>query len=103
MIKQILSALFVVLLLGGVTAPCYAEPEIEIIENDFQEAASISVVGSTLHVVGGNGQTLQIYNVTGVLVMSVKVEGPDKRYELNLPKGCYIVRVGKTVRKISIR
>ena len=35
--------------------------------------------------------------------MSFRVEGFDKRFELNLPKGCYIVKVGKTVRKISIR
>ena len=46
---------------------------------------------------------LYIYNVAGVRVMSFKVEGPDKRYELNLQKGCYIVKVGKVVRKISIR
>ena len=35
--------------------------------------------------------------------MSVKVEGMDKRIELNLPKGCYIVKVGKVVRKIYIK
>lgn len=35
--------------------------------------------------------------------MSIKVEGADKYYELNLPKGCYIVKVGKVVRKISIK
>ena len=41
--------------------------------------------------------------MAGVRVMSVKVEGADKRIELNLPKGCYIVKVGKLVRKISIQ
>ncbi|MDD3387351.1 MAG: secretion protein, partial [Prevotella sp.] len=29
--------------------------------------------------------------------------GADKSYNLNLPKGCYIVKVGKVVRKVSIR
>ena len=58
---------------------------------------------SVLHITGANGLVMQIYNVAGVRVMSVKVEGPDKRFELNLPKGCYIVKVGKVVRKISIR
>ena len=48
-------------------------------------------------------EMLQIYNVTGVCVMSLRVDGQDKRYNLNLPKGCYIVKVGKVVRKISIR
>lgn len=44
-----------------------------------------------------------IYNVAGVLVQSFKVEGFERRYDLNLPKGCYIIKVGKTVRKISVR
>ena len=64
---------------------------------------SISLNESVLHVTGANGQVLHVYNVAGVRVMSVKVEGADKRIELNLPKGCYIVKVGKVVRKISIQ
>lgn len=35
--------------------------------------------------------------------MSVKVDGGDKHYTLNFPKGCYIVKVGNVVRKVSIR
>ena len=35
--------------------------------------------------------------------MSVKVEGAEKSFELSLPKGCYIVKVGKVVRKISVK
>ena len=45
---------------------------------------------------------MQIYNVAGVRVMTVKIDSSDKTYNLNLPKGCYIVKVGKIVRKISI-
>lgn len=56
-----------------------------------------------LHVTGAAGLDLKVYNVTGVLVKSLRVDSDDKRYDLNLPKGCYIVKVGKTVRKISIR
>ncbi|MFC2455808.1 MAG: T9SS C-terminal target domain-containing protein, partial [Segatella salivae] len=43
-----------------------------------------------------------IYNVTGVCVMSMRVDSNDKRFDLNLHRGCYIVKVGKTVRKISV-
>lgn len=52
---------------------------------------------------GANGEMLYVYNVAGVRVKSVKVDGDDKRFEMNLPKGCYILKVGKTVRKVSIR
>mgnify|MGYP003457804270 FL=1 len=69
---------------------------------DMQDI-TISVVGSNVHITGANGKTLYIYNVTGMCVDSFKIEGADKRYELNLPKGCYILKVGNTVRKISLR
>lgn len=80
-----------------------ASEAIEIIDNE-QQPITISVNSeSTLRVTGAAGQMLYIYNVTGVRVVSIKVDGSDKSYNLNLQKGCYIVKVGKTVRKISIR
>ena len=40
--------------------------------------------------------------VAGVCVMTLRVDSNDKRFDLNLAKGCYIVKVGRTVRKVSI-
>ncbi|MGP1551031.1 MAG: T9SS type A sorting domain-containing protein [Prevotella fusca] len=103
MIKNIFTPfLFTLLLSVGAAAPMQARTATDLIEQDFQ-TASISVVGNVLHVLGAEDELLSIYNVTGVRVMSVKVDGSDKRYTLNLPKGCYIVKVGKLVRKVSIR
>lgn len=62
----------------------------------------ISINQSTLRVTGGAGQVLYIYNVTGVCVMTLRVDSNDKRFDLNLAKGCYIVKVGRTVRKVFI-
>ena len=101
-IKRILTILFSAVLILSVPTISKAVVAVEIIDNDIQ-TISISIAESTLHVVGANGQVLQIYNVAGICVMNIKVEGMDKRYELNLPKGCYIVKVGKVTRKISIR
>jgi len=100
--KRLFTLLLASTLLVGMPVAMYAEQAIEVIDNDYQNI-SISVSESVLHITGANGLVMQIYNVAGVRVMSVKVEGPDKRFELNLPKGCYIVKVGKVVRKISIR
>lgn len=74
---------------------------IELLEQEIQNIV-ISVNSNVLHVTGANNQMLYIYNVAGVRIMSFKVEGNDKHYELNLNKGIYIVKVGKTVRKISL-
>ena len=100
--KTILTILFSMTFMLGLPSSATASQAIEIVENDFQ-TVSISVSESVLHIANANGMTLEIFKVAGVKVMSIKVEGQDKKYELNLPKGCYIVKVGKTVRKISIR
>lgn len=105
MTKNILSLSLAALLMISVPAVSLAEPMIEIMDmNDIDtQGITISVNQNVLHVSGAAGQVLQVYNVTGVCVMTVKVDGDEKHYDLNLQKGCYIVKVGKVVRKISIR
>lgn len=100
----ILVKLLVLTLSLVVTMPLktIAASNTEIIDNDYQEI-SITASSGSLHVVGANGLTLYIYNVAGMQVLSLKVDGWDRRFDINLPKGCYIVKVGKAVRKISIR
>ncbi len=79
-----------------------ANTAIEILDNEPQ-GITINVRESVVQIVGANGETLHVYNVAGVRIKSIKIDGDDKRFELNLPKGCYILKVGKTVRKISVR
>lgn len=100
--NRILAFFISMLFMLGVPSVASANDAIEIIDSEAQNV-TISLTETTLHVAGANGQVLYVYNVAGVRVMSVKVEGQDKKIELNLPKGCYIVKVGKVVRKISIK
>lgn len=103
MIKNILFTLVLALGMAGYATNAAASGMgVEIVEAELQDI-TVYVSGSTLHVSGAAGLNLYIYNITGVRVMSLKVDGSDKSYELNLAKGCYIVKVGNVVRKISIR
>ena len=103
MTKKIFTLLIALITLSFVLPTTVrANTAIELIDQNFQ-GISISVYGSVLRVEGANDETMYIYNVTGDRVMSVKIDGADKRYNLNLPKGCYIVKVGKVTRKIVIR
>lgn len=102
MIKKIFTLILVGGLFMGMPMMAHAESSIEIIDQAFP-SIDISINGNVLHVTGASGQDLYVYNVTGVRVKSFRVDSNDKRYELNLPKGCYIVKVGKVVRKISVR
>ncbi len=100
--KKILVIAFASLLAFGVPTVSFANVAIEIIEQEFQNV-TISVNQSVVRVSGANGQVMHVYNVAGVRLMTIRIDGNDKSFELNLPKGCYIVKVGKTVRKISIK
>jgi hypothetical protein len=68
-----------------------------------QSEPVISVQQSSVTVTGAAGQTLEVVSLTGKSVMSVRIDSPSQRIELNVPKGCYILKVGKVVRKVTIR
>lgn len=102
MIKNILALFFTIFITFAIPSSAMTVNSIEIVETDFQQI-SISYSNFVLRVTGAEGEVLQIYNVAGVKVMNVKVDGDDKRFDINLPKGCYIVKVGKCVRKISVK
>ena len=92
-------SLAIVLSMGVCTDMLAAEyAEMSDIENRPAVETAISVEGQSVHVVGANGQVLDVYNIA-----SVKVEGMDKRLDLNLQKGCYILKIGKVVRKVSVK
>ena len=64
---------------------------------------TLNVDGNTVSVNGAAGMTLEVVSLTGRAVATHKIEGPAQRIELNLPKGCYILKVGKVVRKVTVR
>lgn len=74
-----------------------------ITEQTMDDDVNISVSGQTISVLGGQGQTLEVVSLTGRCVMSVKIDSPAQKIELNIPKGCYILKIGKVVRKVTIR
>lgn len=100
---KILSVLLLVTVFLGVPRVADATPAIEIIDNEIQKISITVNEESVIRITGAAGHELSIYNITGVRVMNLKIDGADRSYSLNLPKGCYIVKVGKMVRKISIR
>lgn len=62
----------------------------------------ISIEQSAIRVTGAQGMLLEVISLTGRHVMTVRVESIAQRIELNIPKGCYIVKVGRVVRKIVV-
>lgn len=85
--------------LGAVTVS--EIPEMELSEE--MGTVLISVSGTNVRVQNALGAVLEVYSITGVRVFSHKIDSNDKTVDLSsLGKGCYIVKVGKLARKISI-
>ena len=72
-------------------------------EQAIEEEITISVNGQWVVINGAQGQTLEVVSLTGRRVLTLKIESPAQRVELNVPKGCYILKIGKVVRKVAIQ
>ena len=73
------------------------------LEQTIDEDIVISISGQTVTISGAQGLTLEVISLTGRCIMSVKIESPAQRIDLNVPKGCYILKIGKVVRKVTVR
>ncbi len=90
------------LTLASAPAVMSAQTDHERVETSLA-GISITANGSSVHVSGANGQTLEIFNITGVRVATMRIDSDDKTFTLNLPKGCYLLKIDKVVRKVSIK
>ena len=63
----------------------------------------IKISGQTVTISGAQGQTLEVISLTGRCLMSAKIQDSIQRIDLNVPKGCYILKIGKVVRKVTVR
>lgn len=80
----------------------YAETEREGIEASAS-GVQLTVSDGNVHIVGANGMMMEIFNLTGAKVATIRIDANDKTFALNLTKGCYLIKVGKIVRKISVQ
>lgn len=75
---------------------------IELSEIDNQQV-KIEQDGNAIIVSGAMGKVVNIYNLIGTIVCSIRIDSNEKRIELsNLPKGIYPIKVGKVAKKIHI-
>ena len=88
------------LLLGAVPSIAHMQMD-EPIEAEL-EAVTLTIQDNRAHITNADGKTLEIYNLTGVRVARIRIDGNDKQITLNLTRGCYIMMVDKVVRKVTI-
>jgi hypothetical protein len=74
----------------------------DVIEDEMQ-SVSITIKEGSVKVANAQGQKLEIFNLAGVRISSVALESEEATLKLNLSRGCYILKVGKTVRKVNVK
>ena len=105
MIKRLLIITFSLAALWLVPATASAAPAYFSGVMELTDEQEVDVVYSegTLTVTGAEGLVLQVVTVTGNVVLHKRIDSPEQKIELNIPKGCYIVNVGKVVRRVYVR
>lgn len=63
---------------------------------------TIKAEGRRIVVSGAEDQTLEVFNIAGVKVAAYGIDSPEKTITLSVPRGVYILRVGKVARKVNI-
>lgn len=80
-----------------------SEPQKTLVDQELN-AVTITSSESTVLIKNAASQVLEVFNLAGVKVSSVKIDSDSKTLTFNdLPKGCYILKVGKTVRKVYLK
>src|SRR5574344_1683660 len=92
--------------------PAYADiPRESTYEQQIGDNAKVSVniQNSAIVVKGAAGYDMEIISLTGRRMMKVRIENNSQRIELNVMKGCYIVKIENQskkdcfVRKVTIQ
>lgn len=101
--KTLLSIMTLAALLLGTPAAMHAGTSaVEMIDLDQQDI-TLTYNGGTMHITGANGLVVKVYNLAGIVVKTFKVDGQDKRINLPLADGVYIIKVGPSyTRKITV-
>lgn len=68
-----------------------------------QQEVVIVAKGKSVRVIGAQNEMLRVYDITGQEVFAAQIDEKDQAFTIELKSGCYIVKVGKTARKITIR
>lgn len=102
MMKKYITLLLLLVLFLPVSAFESVAADVPMSAQIDEQTPVITVRGNNLSVLHAEGQVLEIYNLAGLRVAVFKVESSEQTFSSSLPKGCYILKLGKFVRKISI-
>lgn len=103
--KHFNSILLTTLLLLGMGFPLFSQvnPIRSVVEIPTTDTINIKLSENRLIIENlPKDDILEIYNIMGVKVFTRRVKEGTNEYILNLPKGFYILKIGKYTKKIAL-
>lgn len=102
-IKKLIIPILALALWTAHTTPCPAQDLDKKEQGVCAKETAIVIKGNMVIVSNAEGFRLEIYAITGTRIDSYEIDSEQKEFVLNLKKGCYIVKVNKTSRRIAIK
>lgn len=101
--KRFYTILLIAILLGGIGFPLLSQVNPEKSAMEAPEKVKIKLSENRLTIENlPKDDILEIYNIMGVKVFTRRVKAGTNEYTLTLPKGFYILKIGKVTKKIAI-
>ncbi|MBF6597758.1 MAG: T9SS type A sorting domain-containing protein [Fermentimonas sp.] len=76
----------------------------QILQNNFQDSLKVVFTESRLIIENlPTDNILEIYNIMGAKVYTRRLKSGTNEYNISLPKGYYIIKIGKFTKKIAIK
>ena len=101
--KRFYTILLTAILWGGMGLPLLSQVNPEKSAMETPEKVKIKLSENRLIIENlPKDDVLEIYNIMGVKVFSRRVKSGSNEYTLTLPKGFYILKIGKITKKIAI-
>ncbi len=75
-----------------------------ISENNTEDSISVSISDNRLIIENlPKDNILEIFNIMGVKVYTRRLKAGTNEYQISLPRGYYIIKIGKFTKKIAIK
>ena len=65
-------------------------------------APVITAKGNMVRVQNADGKTLEVFDITGRKIASLRIDSPDRSFNLKLRRGLYLLRVDDVSRKTMV-
>lgn len=100
--KGIVISVLVAMTLVGMPAMANHLENVDMQQQMMDDSdVSINVQNSAIVVNGAAGYEMEVISLTGRRVLKTKIESNSQRVELNVGKGCYIIKIENKSKKDS--